>query len=72
MLTEPSRKYRAFPQVGLRDRTWPDQVLTRPPEWCSVDLRDGNQALIEPMAVRDGQVLRFKEPAIRLAVPALT
>ncbi|MFO7857683.1 MAG: 2-isopropylmalate synthase [Ectothiorhodospiraceae bacterium] len=49
MLTEPSRKYRAFPQVGLRDRTWPDQVLTRPPEWCSVDLRDGNQALIEPM-----------------------
>jgi 2-isopropylmalate synthase len=37
--------------VGLKDRTWPDAVLTRPPVWCSVDLRDGNQALIEPMDI---------------------
>ena len=44
-------RYKPFPPVGLQDRTWPDQVLTRAPRWCSVDLRDGNQALIEPMSV---------------------
>ncbi len=49
MLTDPAAKYRAFAPVGLRDRRWPDTVLTRAPLWCSVDLRDGNQALIEPM-----------------------
>lgn len=45
------RKYVAFPPVGLKDRTWPDQLITKAPRWCSVDLRDGNQALIEPMSV---------------------
>ncbi len=49
MLRDPSTKYRAFPPIGLADRTWPNAVLTAPPTWCSVDLRDGNQALIEPM-----------------------
>ena len=49
MLKNPATKYRTFTPVGLKDRTWPDQVITRPPVWCSVDLRDGNQALIEPM-----------------------
>jgi 2-isopropylmalate synthase len=49
MLKDPSRKYRAFPRVGLQDRTWPDAVIARAPVWCSVDLRDGNQSLIEPM-----------------------
>jgi len=49
MLTTPSDKYRAFAPIRLADRTWPDAVLTRAPVWCSVDLRDGNQALIEPM-----------------------
>jgi len=49
MLTRPETKYRAFKPVGLADRRWPDAVLQRPPLWCSVDLRDGNQALIEPM-----------------------
>jgi 2-isopropylmalate synthase len=49
MLQEPSRKYRPIKRVGLTDRTWPDQVIDHPPIWCSVDLRDGNQALIEPM-----------------------
>lgn len=44
-------KYRAFPKVQLTDRTWPDQELTAAPLWCSVDLRDGNQALIDPMTV---------------------
>ena len=43
------KKYRPFPAVGLADRTWPDQTITRAPIWCSVDLRDGNQSLIEPM-----------------------
>ena len=51
MLKNPASKYRPFPPVRLADRTWPDAVLTRPPVWCSVDLRDGNQALIEPMDV---------------------
>ena len=49
MLPDPAAKYRAFTPVRLTDRTWPDAVITRPPVWCSVDLRDGNQALIEPM-----------------------
>jgi len=49
MLSDPAAKYRAFPPVALRDRTWPDAVLTRAPLWLSTDLRDGNQALIEPM-----------------------
>jgi 2-isopropylmalate synthase len=51
MLKNPASKYRSFPPVRLADRTWPDAVLTRPPVWCSVDLRDGNQALIEPMDI---------------------
>jgi 2-isopropylmalate synthase len=49
MLKQPQTKYRAFAPVSLTDRTWPDAVLARAPLWCSVDLRDGNQALIEPM-----------------------
>ncbi|MBA3771913.1 MAG: 2-isopropylmalate synthase [Ramlibacter sp.] len=51
MLKNPAGKYRPFAPVRLTDRTWPDAVLTRPPIWCSVDLRDGNQALIEPMDI---------------------
>jgi 2-isopropylmalate synthase len=51
MLNNPASKYRPFAPVRLTDRTWPDAVLSRPPVWCSVDLRDGNQALIEPMDV---------------------
>ncbi len=49
MLTYPSEKYRAFAPIDLEDRRWPGRTLTAPPIWCSVDLRDGNQALIEPM-----------------------
>src|SRR5512140_3364213 len=51
MLKNPASKYRSFAPVRLANRAWPDAVLTRPPVWCSVDLRDGNQALIEPMDV---------------------
>ena len=46
---DPSRKYRPFAPIALADRTWPSKSITAPPIWCSVDLRDGNQALIEPM-----------------------
>ncbi len=45
----PTHKYRPFQPVNLRDRQWPSRVIDRAPIWCSVDLRDGNQALIEPM-----------------------
>lgn len=45
----PTEKYSAFTPIDLPDRTWPGQMITKPPTWCSVDLRDGNQALIEPM-----------------------
>lgn len=51
MLKEPSKKYRPFPPVQLPNRQWPNRVLTRAPRWCSVDLRDGNQALAVPMNV---------------------
>src|ERR1700674_4801696 len=49
MLRNPSSKYRAFAPIDLADRSWPSRVISAPPKWCSVDLRDGNQALIEPM-----------------------
>jgi 2-isopropylmalate synthase len=49
MLTDPSQKYRAFPQVDLPNRQWPSQVITAPPRWLSTDMRDGNQSLIDPM-----------------------
>ena len=42
-------KYSAYPPVNLADRSWPNKLITTAPIWCSVDLRDGNQALIEPM-----------------------
>ena len=48
-MPEAARKYEPYPAVGLKDRTWPDKVIDRAPIWCSVDLRDGNQALIDPM-----------------------
>ncbi len=49
MLSDPLKKYRPFPQIELADRQWPSRIIEKPPLWCSVDLRDGNQALIEPM-----------------------
>ena len=45
----PVGRYTAFPPIDLPDRTWPGQVITRAPRWLSTDLRDGNQALIDPM-----------------------
>ena len=46
-----SKKYKPFKPINLVDRSWPNNLLTEAPRWCSVDLRDGNQALIEPMSV---------------------
>ena len=51
MFSHPSSKYRAHPPIHLPDRQWPGRTLTRAPIWCSVDLRDGNQALAVPMNV---------------------
>ena len=51
------KKYRAFEAIRLTNRTWPDKVITHAPKWCSVDLRDGNQALIEPMNVEQKKTL---------------
>ena len=49
----PAHRYRPFHEqitVELPDRTWPDKIITKAPRWCAVDLRDGNQALIDPMS----------------------
>ena len=51
MLKNPASKYTAFPPVALADRQWPERSITRAPIWMSTDLRDGNQALFEPMNV---------------------
>ncbi|HEY5894243.1 MAG TPA: 2-isopropylmalate synthase [Chthoniobacterales bacterium] len=51
MISNSSRKYRSFPPVPIADRQWPGRTLTKAPIWCSVDLRDGNQALAVPMNV---------------------
>jgi len=64
MLQNPSTKYRPFAPVRLTDRTWPDAVITKPPVWCSVDLRDGNQALIEPMDIP--RKLRMFEQLVKI------
>ncbi|WP_050467026.1 2-isopropylmalate synthase [Herbaspirillum chlorophenolicum] len=59
MLNNPATKYRAFAAIDLPNRTWPSKVIDTPPIWMSTDLRDGNQALIEPMNAE--RKLRFFE-----------
>ena len=49
MLTDPGRKYRPFPPIDLPGRQWPSRTITHPPRWLSTDLRDGNQAIVDPM-----------------------
>ena len=63
-INNPVSKYSAFEAIDLKDRTWPNNKITKPPIWCSVDLRDGNQSLIEPMG-RDRK-LRFFSMLIEL------
>ncbi|MEO6567622.1 MAG: 2-isopropylmalate synthase [Opitutaceae bacterium] len=53
MQSAPVTKYRPFPPVALPNRQWPNRTLSRAPIWCSVDLRDGNQALAQPMSVEE-------------------
>ena len=60
----PNGKYRAFEDVPLKNRTWPDKKITKAPMWCSVDLRDGNQALINPMSVE--QTLEFFDLLVKV------
>jgi len=62
----PFEKYRAYETVDLPDRTWPDAVLTRAPIWCSTDLRDGNQALVNPMDT--GRKRRFFDLLVSIGV----
>ena len=64
MLKTPSSKYKSFAPIRLSDRTWPDAVLSKAPVWCSVDLRDGNQALIEPMDI--ARKLRMFETLVKI------
>lgn len=66
MLSDPSRKYRPFPQVDLPDRQWPNRSITQAPRWLSTDLRDGNQALIDPMGAEKKQ--RFFDLLIKVGV----
>ncbi|MBB4006374.1 2-isopropylmalate synthase [Allorhizobium taibaishanense] len=48
-MPDAAKKYRAYPQIDIADRTWPSKTITKAPIWCSVDLRDGNQSLVNPM-----------------------
>jgi 2-isopropylmalate synthase len=64
MLKDPGQKYAAAAPIALADRRWPNQVITRTPLWCSTDLRDGNQALIEPMD--QARKLRMFETLVRI------
>nr|WP_229521184.1 2-isopropylmalate synthase [Massilia sp. IC2-477] len=66
MLKNPAAKYRPFPAVPLADRQWPSRSITRPPVWMSTDLRDGNQALIEPMSPE--KKLRFFEMLVKIGI----
>lgn len=64
MLAHPASKYHAFPPIHLPDRQWPSRTLTQAPIWLSTDLRDGNQALFEPMS--RARKLRLFEELVRL------
>jgi 2-isopropylmalate synthase len=66
MLKDPSAKYRPFPQVPLPDRQWPSRTIAKPPRWLSTDLRDGNQAIVDPMdAVKKN---RFFDTLVEIGV----
>ncbi|WP_339844696.1 2-isopropylmalate synthase [uncultured Halopseudomonas sp.] len=66
MLKDPSSKYRAFEPVDIPDRQWPSRSLTEVPIWCSSDLRDGNQSLIEPMD--PARKLKFFQTLVKVGV----
>jgi 2-isopropylmalate synthase len=64
MLMHPGVKYHAFVPIQLCDRNWPNQTITHPPIWLSTDLRDGNQALVEPMTLE--RKVRLFQMLVRL------
>jgi 2-isopropylmalate synthase len=69
------RKYQPFAPIKMTNRRWPDQIIDRAPQWCSVDLRDGNQALIEPMTASQkyrlwDQLLQIGFKEIEVGFPA--
>ncbi len=64
MISNPAAKYRAFPAIDLPDRQWPSKTIAAPPVWMSTDLRDGNQALIEPMSTE--KKLRFFDMLVKI------
>ncbi|MFL6707202.1 MAG: 2-isopropylmalate synthase [Massilia sp.] len=66
MMQNPAAKYRPFPAIDLADRTWPGKTITAPPIWMSTDLRDGNQALIEPMSPE--KKLRFFQMLVQIGL----
>lgn len=66
MRKDPSSKYRAFAAIDLPDRTWPSKTITAVPIWCSSDLRDGNQSLIEPMDA--AKKLRFFKTLVQVGI----
>ena len=66
MLRDPSTKYRPFPTIDLPDRQWPSRTITAPPRWLSTDLRDGNQALIDPMDAEKKQ--RFFDLLVKVGL----
>ena len=66
MLSHPATKYRAYPVLDLADRSWPNNRITHAPIWCSSDLRDGNQSLIEPMSPE--KKLRFFKTLVAVGV----
>jgi len=66
MLRDPSVKYRPFPTIDLPDRQWPSRTLTKAPRWLSTDMRDGNQALIDPMDSEKKQ--RFFDLLVRIGI----
>lgn len=66
MLSNPASKYRAYPVLDLPDRTWPNKTISQAPIWCSSDLRDGNQSLIEPMSPE--KKLRFFKTLVEVGV----
>ena len=59
------KKYKRVPVLHYPEREWPDKEIEHAPMWCSVDLRDGNQALIDPMNVEDGDVPAASETGIQ-------
>ena len=72
MLSHPAEKYRPYPPITLPDRRWPDRQISHAPRWLSTDLRDGNQALAEPMdSARKLQFCCWSAALKRLRSPSL-